>query len=119
MKLGTQDVIASATGGLHVAEPAADLAAALAIASSYKNMAVDPQLVAIGEVGLSGEIRNVPQIERRLAEADRLGFKKALIPSTARVKSPSPDFRLIPVRDIRQALAAGLTGAPEPEEATG
>ena len=116
LKLGTQDVIASATGGLHVAEPAADLAAALAIASSYKNVAVDPHLVAIGEVGLSGEIRNVPQIERRLAEADRLGFKKALIPTNARVKTPSPDFKLIPVRDIRQALQAGLTGPAEPEE---
>jgi len=116
LKLGTQDVIASATGGLHVAEPAADLAAALAIASSYKNVAVDPHLVAIGEVGLSGEIRNVPQIERRLAEADRLGFKKALIPANARVKTPSPDFKLIPVRDIRQALQAGLTGPAEPEE---
>lgn len=116
LKLGTQDVIASATGGLHVAEPAADLAAALAIASSYKNIAVDPHLVAIGEVGLSGEIRNVPQIERRLAEADRLGFKKALIPMNARVKSPSPDFKLIPVRDIRQALKEGLTGPAEAEK---
>ena len=116
LKLGTQDVIASATGGLHVAEPAADLAVALAIASSYKNAPVDPQLVAIGEVGLSGEIRNVPQIERRLAEADRLGFKKALVPSTARVKSPSSNFKLIPVRDIRQALREGLTGAPEEPE---
>jgi DNA repair protein RadA/Sms len=116
LKLGTQDVIASATGGLHVAEPAADLAAALAIASSYKNIAVDPHMVAIGEVGLSGEIRNVPQIERRLAEADRLGFKKALIPSNARVKAPSPDFKLIPVRDIRQALQAGLTGPADAEE---
>lgn len=123
LKLGTQDVIASATGGLHVAEPAADLAAALAIASSYKNAPVDPQLVAIGEVGLSGEIRNVPQTERRLAEADRLGFKKALIPFNSRVKSPSSDFRLIPVRDIRQALREGLTAAAreetEPETETG
>ncbi len=116
LKLGSQDVIASATGGLHVAEPAADLAAALAIASSYKSISVDPHLVAIGEVGLSGEIRNVPQIERRLAEADRLGFKKALVPATARVQSPSPDFKLIHVRDIRQALAAGLTGPAEAEE---
>jgi len=116
LKLGTQDVIASATGGLHVDEPAADLAAALAIASSYKNAPVDPHLVAIGELGLSGEIRSVPQIERRLAEADRLGFKKALVPAVARVKSPSPDFRLIPVRDIRQALREGLI-APAKEEA--
>ncbi|APV43473.1 DNA repair protein RadA/Sms [Dehalogenimonas formicexedens] len=109
LKLGTQDVIASATGGLHLDEPAADLATALAIASSYKNAPVDASLVAIGELGLSGEIRNVPQIERRLAEADRLGFKKAIIPANVRVKSPSPDFKLIPVRDIRQALRESLT----------
>ncbi|XUX00525.1 MAG: DNA repair protein RadA [Dehalogenimonas sp.] len=122
LKLGTQDVIASATGGLYVDEPAADLAAALAIASSYKNAPVEPTTIAIGELGLSGEIRNVPQIERRLAEADRLGFKKALVPAAARVKSPSPDFKLIHVRDIRQALREGLTAqareedSPQPEE---
>jgi DNA repair protein RadA/Sms len=110
LKLGAQDVIASATGGLNVAEPAADLAAAIAIASSYKSIGVDPHLVAIGEVGLSGEIRNVPQIERRLAEAARLGFTKAVVPAAARAKSPSNDFQLIPVRDIQQALVAALTG---------
>ena len=117
LKLGAQDVIASATGGLQVAEPAADLAAAIAIASSYKNIGVDPHLVAIGEVGLSGEIRNVPQIERRLAEAARLGFTKAVVPAAARAKSPSSDFQLIHVRDIRQALAAALTGTRVSEEA--
>ncbi|PPD58178.1 DNA repair protein RadA [Dehalogenimonas etheniformans] len=116
LKLGTQDVIASATGGLHVDEPAADLAVALAIASSYKNAPVDPHLVAIGELGLSGEIRNVPQIDRRLAEADRLGFRKALVPAAARVKSPSPDFKLIHVRDIRQAIREGLTAQAREED---
>ncbi|MGI2336750.1 MAG: DNA repair protein RadA [Dehalogenimonas sp.] len=115
MKLGNQDVIASVTGGLHVAEPAADLAAAIAIASSYKNISVDPHLIAIGEVGLSGEIRNVPQLERRLIEASRLGFTQALVPATARAKAPSDNFKLIHVRDVRQALAAALTGQREVE----
>lgn len=115
LKLGNQDVIASVTGGLHVAEPAADLAAAIAIASSYKNISVDPHLIAIGEVGLSGEIRNVPQLERRLGEAARLGFNQALVPAAARAKSPAADFKLIHVRDIRQALAAALTGQREAE----
>ncbi len=113
LKLGNQDVIASVTGGLHVAEPAADLAAAIAIASSYKNISVDPHLIAIGEVGLSGEIRNVPQIERRLVEAARLGFTKALVPAAARAKAPSNDFQLIHVRDVKQALAAALVGKAE------
>lgn len=113
LKLGNQDVIASVTGGLQVDEPAADLAAAIAVASSYKNISVDPHLIAIGEVGLSGEIRNVPQVERRLAEAARLGFRRALVPASARAKSPAADFQLVHVRDIKQALAAALTGRAE------
>jgi DNA repair protein RadA/Sms len=116
LKLGNQDVIASVTGGLNVAEPAADLAAAIAIASSYKNIAVDPRLAAIGEVGLSGEIRNVPQLERRLSEARRLGFTAAIVPASARARSEWPDFKLIHARDIRQALGAALTGQAETEE---
>ena len=92
---------------------ASDLAAAIAIASSYKNISVDTHLIAIGEVGLSGEIRNVPQIERRLVEAARLGFTKALVPATARAKAPSNDFQLVHVRDIKQALAAALVGKAE------
>jgi DNA repair protein RadA/Sms len=115
LKLGNQDVIASVTGGLHVAEPAADLAAAIAIASSYKNISVDPHLIAIGEVGLSGEIRNVPQLERRLSEAARLGFTKALVPAAARAKAPCAEFTLVHVRDVKQALAAALTGQRETE----
>ena len=80
MKLGNQDVMVNATGGLKIEEPAADLAIALAIASSYRDVAIDPGLVAVGEIGLSGELRPVPQVDRRVAEAARLGFKRILVP---------------------------------------
>jgi DNA repair protein RadA/Sms len=81
--LGGQDVYANVVGGMRVGEPAADLAVALAIASSFRDRPVDPQLVAIGEIGLSGELRSVSQIERRLNEANRLGFTRAVIPASA------------------------------------
>src|SRR5918992_2353872 len=78
--LGGQDVYANVVGGMRIGEPAADLAIALAIASSFRDRPIDSRLVAIGEIGLSGELRSVSQIERRLGEARRLGFDKAVIP---------------------------------------
>ncbi len=71
-------------GGLKVSEPAADLGIALAIASSLRGTAIDPNLVAIGELGLSGELRAVPHLERRLNEAAKLGFKRCLLPTTTK-----------------------------------
>ncbi|HKG26787.1 MAG TPA: DNA repair protein RadA, partial [Thermomicrobiales bacterium] len=79
--LGSQDVYANVVGGLRIVEPAADLALAIAVASSFKERLVDPRTVAIGEIGLSGELRSVNQLERRLGEAERLGFKRAVIPA--------------------------------------
>lgn len=78
--LFNQDIYVNIVGGLRISEPAADLAVALAIVSSYRNQAVDPDLVLIGEIGLSGELRSVGQLDRRLIEATRLGFCRALIP---------------------------------------
>ncbi len=79
--LGTQDVYANVVGGLRIQEPAADLAIAVAIASSLRDRPVDPGTVCIGEVGLSGELRTVTQLERRIQEASRLGFRRAVIPA--------------------------------------
>jgi len=79
--LGTQDIFANVVGGMRIAEPAADLAIALAIASSMNERVIDSRTVAIGEIGLSGELRSVTQLERRLAEAQRLGFARAIIPA--------------------------------------
>lgn len=78
--LADYDVIVNVTGGLKIAEPAADLGVALAIASSFRSVPMPPDLAAVGEVGLSGEIRRAPQIERRVREAARLGFRKCLVP---------------------------------------
>jgi DNA repair protein RadA/Sms len=81
MPLAGQDVYVNIVGGLRVVEPAADLAVAAAVASSFREIRVDPRAALIGEVGLSGEARTVSQIERRLREAARLGFKRAIVPS--------------------------------------
>ena len=80
LPLASQDVIVSVTGGMRLSEPAADLPVALAIASSLLDVAVDPGLAAAGEIGLSGELRAVPQADRRRSEARRLGFHDCLLP---------------------------------------
>ena len=78
--LADYDVIVNVTGGLKIAEPAADLGVALAIASSFRSVPMPGDVAAIGEVGLSGEIRRAPQTDRRVKEAVRLGFRKCLVP---------------------------------------
>jgi len=108
LKLGNQDIILNVIGGLKISEPAADLGIALAIASSYRDLPVDPALAAVGEVGLNGEIRAVSQPERRVAEAARLGFKRCLVPnSRTRLKAPD-GIELIPVANVREAIQVGL-----------
>jgi DNA repair protein RadA/Sms len=80
LPLGGQDIYANVVGGLRIAEPAADLAIALAVASSFRDQQVDPRTVAVGEIGLSGELRSVNQLEKRLSEARRLGFSRVIVP---------------------------------------
>jgi DNA repair protein RadA/Sms len=110
LKLGNQDIIANVTGGLKVAEPAADLGIALAIASSARDIAVDPQLVAVGEVGLSGELRAVSQLDRRVAEAARLGFGRCLVPKAGANISTPRNIKVVPVSTLREAIKVGLVG---------
>ena len=81
--LGSHDVYANLAGGLTVGEPGLDLPLALALASSLRETPVSPGTVAIGEVGLLGELRGVTGLERRLAEAERLGFRRAVVPQVA------------------------------------
>jgi len=81
LSLADQDVFVNVVGGMKLSEPAADLGVALSIASSYRESRVDPRLVAIGEVGLAGELRSVSQLERRLQEAAKLGFERAVVPA--------------------------------------
>lgn len=78
-QLGTQDVFINIAGGLRLEEPGADLGVAVAILSSYENIAVPADVVLIGEIGLSGEIRAVNRVEQRIAEAEKLGFKEAIV----------------------------------------
>ena len=110
LKLGNQDIMVNVTGGLRVGEPAADLGMALAIASSCRDAEIAPQTAAIGEIGLSGEIRKVSQLERRLGEAARLGFKKCIVPEAGDKINTPKDMQLIPVGSLREAIAAGLAG---------
>jgi len=88
LDLGQDDVFVNAAGGVRLSEPASDLAVALAIASNKRNRPAGADMVAIGELGLSGEVRRVSQLERRLLEAHRLGFKRAIIPAATELRDP-------------------------------
>lgn len=109
LDLGKADVYALAAGGVRVTEPAADLGLALAITSAASGRPVPPELVACGEIGLGGEVRSVTSLDRRLSEAARLGFTRAVVPTSA------PDLprgvEAIRVRSLNEAIAAvGLLG---------
>ena len=103
------DAYINVIGGLFLDEPAADLAMIVALASSFRDKPVSGDLAAIGEVGLTGELRSVNALGQRLSEVRRLGFTKCLIPARTGGKLDTPDgLQLIPVRNIREALAALL-----------
>jgi DNA repair protein RadA/Sms len=102
-----QDVFLNVVGGLRVDEPSADLAAALAIVSSVRDHPLPADLVAVGELGLSGELRGVGQLEQRLREAAKLGFLRALVPRVAAQSLPrDPGLSVTPVATLRDALRA-------------
>ena len=103
--LGDKDVFVAAAGGLTLREPAADLAVCLALLSAARDIPLDPGTVAIGEVGLGGEVRSVPSIERRLSEAARMGFTTALVPRRFE-PGRSDRMRLANVPDILAAFDA-------------
>ncbi|MBD9090762.1 MAG: DNA repair protein RadA, partial [Clostridiales bacterium] len=107
--LGNCDAYLNVIGGLSLDEPAADLAAMLALASSFRDKPVPSDLAAIGEVGLTGELRAVSNLGQRLSEVRRLGFTKCLIPKRIQGKLAAPEgLELIRVANIREALAALL-----------
>ncbi len=117
LPLGTQDIYVNVVAGLKMAEPAVDLGVALAIASSLSDVALDRTLVAIGEVGLLGELRPVGQLERRLTEAARLGFERCLVPAgdlrRLSGREPARDVQrdgmtLVGARTVDEALALAL-----------
>jgi len=108
-KLGTHDVFVNVVGGMRINEPAADLAVACAIASSYRNVPVPEDCVLLGEIGLSGELRSVGYAERRLHEAAKLGFKRCIVPRTLRLgKADSVELEVLRARSIGEALDLAL-----------
>jgi DNA repair protein RadA/Sms len=109
LKLATSDCFVATVGGVRLVEPATDLAIALAIASSVNDMALPGGLIAIGEVGLSGDVRKVTALTRRLAEAARLGFTDAIIPRGAKGDSISNDIQVHEVTSLNEALAVART----------
>jgi DNA repair protein RadA/Sms len=113
--LGSHDVYANLAGGLSLDDPGLDLPLALALASSLRDRAVPADLVAIGEVGLLGELRPVPGLERRLREAARLGFRSAIVPKSRRGGAPVVEgMAIVVASDIREAIGRALIGGPEP-----
>jgi DNA repair protein RadA/Sms len=109
LDLGQDEIFINAAGGVRLGEPAADLAIALAIASNKRNRPLGGDVVAIGEVGLSGELRRVSQLERRLLEAHRLGFARALIPAAGELREPElKRMDIQRAETIAQAIKIGL-----------
>jgi len=103
-------------GGVRLTEPSVDLAVAISLASSAANLSVPHGVVAIGEVGLAGEVRRVAGLARRLAEAERMGFRRAVVPAGSAGLEGSRDasqlIEVVQVEDIRQALAGVLGSLP-------
>jgi DNA repair protein RadA/Sms len=104
-----EDIFVNVVGGLRIREPAADLAMTIALASSHRDKVTPADMLFIGEIGLSGELRAVPQIEARLGEAAKLGFRRALIPKQARIQEVnSGGVELLRVRSLKEALRLAL-----------
>ena len=109
MKLNLFDAYLNVIGGLRLDEPGADLPVVLAVASSYRDQAIADDLIAIGEVGMTGEIRSVSHLNQRLGEAARLGFRKCMIPRSSSEKIEIPDgMTVYRVRNVREAIETAL-----------
>jgi len=120
LDLSASEVFLNVAGGFSIAEPAADLALALAVASSYYDKPVDPRCVAVGEIGLAGEVRRVSRLGLRLKEAARLGFTTALVPGRDRsVGDGASGLRVVPVSRIDEALDAALGNSRQVEQRHG
>jgi DNA repair protein RadA/Sms len=108
--LSKLDAYVASAGGLNVGEPAVDLGVAIAVVASFRDRIVDPRTVLIGEVGLGGQIRAVSQMELRLKEAAKLGFKRAIVPKGQ--KFPDLDLEIIPVSKVIDAIVAAIPAQP-------
>jgi len=110
LRLHNQDVFVNVVGGLRVTEPAVDLSVATAIASSQRGVPVAGDLAIMGEIGLSGELRSISQVEKRVNEAAKLGFRRCLLPRAALRAAPvREDIELLGVRSLGEALDVALS----------
>ena len=116
LAIGKHDVFAATVGGVRLTEPAVDLALALALASGLPQVSIPGDVVAIGEVGLAGEIRRVTGVQRRLAEAARMGFRRAVVPAGSgllqnggqQCLEPGTQLKVHEAADIRAAITAAF-----------
>ncbi|HIK13949.1 MAG TPA: DNA repair protein RadA [Leptolyngbyaceae cyanobacterium M33_DOE_097] len=113
--LSKLDAYVAASGGLSVGEPAADLGVAVAVVASFRDRMVDPRMVVIGELSLSGQVRPVSQLEMRLKEAAKLGFQRAIVPKGQVL--PDLGLEVIPVSRLVDAIAIALVNSPTATEA--
>ncbi len=110
ISLANQDIIANVAGGIRINEPAADLGLALAIASSFRNTTVNSNMVVIGEIGLSGELRPISQLDRRTGEAAKFGFETCILPAPVPSGFSSPEgITLHPVKTLAEAFKAAFS----------
>jgi len=111
LQIQNQDVYLNIVGGIKINEPSIDLGIAIAVASSFKNIAVDENIAVTGEVGLTGEIRAVSFIEKRIAECKKLGFKQIVIPKTNYdLVKDTKGIKILPAENLRQAINIVLGG---------
>jgi DNA repair protein RadA/Sms len=119
VKVGKSDVYAATVGGVRLTEPSVDLAVALALASSVADLSIPQGVIVVGEVGLAGEVRNVAGVPRRVAEAERMGFKRAIVPAGSSAGSGSVSgggsaadsaMEVVEVEDVRDAMKAAFRG---------
>ena len=108
LNLSKQDVYVNVIGGIDVNEPAADLGIALAIVTCVRDVVFDPETAIIGEIGLSGEIRAVNHIEKRINEAQKLGFKRIIIPESNDVQDEFKGIQIVKVKRILEAITRGI-----------
>ena len=111
LNLSKQDVYVNVAGGINTQEPSADLGIALAVATCARNVSVDPSIVIIGEVGLSGEIRSVSNLEQKINESKKLGFEKVIVPkSNLPIKNKPENIEIIGVSRLVEAIGKSISG---------